>query len=153
MKTDYSTLLKFLQNLYEEEIPFNKFLELKIISLEENKACIKTMMKDELVGNFKHGMLHGGVISSVLDLTGASIVSTGVLKKMAGCPFDEIAERIFKIGTVDLRVDFLRPGKGTYFLSTASIMRMGNKVVVTRMSLRNDKKILIAVGTGTYMIG
>jgi len=153
MKTDFAALLKFLQDLYEEKIPFNRLLGLKIMALEEDNVCIKLEMKEEFVGNYKYGMLHGGVISSVLDVTGGAIVSVGVLKKMAGSPFEDIAKRIFRIGTVDLRIDFLRPGQGNYFLSTGSIMRMGNKVVVTRTALRNDKDVLIAVGTGTYMIG
>ena len=130
-KTDFAALLLFLQDLYEEKIPFNKALELQIMSLKED----------------------GGVISSVLDVTGGAIVSVGLLKKMAGRPFEEIAKRIFRIGTIDLRIDFLRPGQGNYFLSTGSIMRMGNKVVVTRTTLHNDKEVLIAVGTGTYMLG
>jgi len=152
-KTDFAALLQFLQDIYEEKIPFNKALELQIMSLKEDNVCIKLEMKEKLVGNYKYKMLHGGVISSVLDVTGGAIVSVGLLKKMAGHPFEEIAKRMFRISTVDLRIDFLRPGQGDYFLSTGSIMRMGNKVVVTRTTLHNDKEALIAVGTGTYMLG
>jgi acyl-coenzyme A thioesterase PaaI-like protein len=32
-------------------------------------------------------------------------------------------------------------------------MRSGNKVAVTRMEFFNNKEILIAVGTGTYIVG
>lgn len=32
-------------------------------------------------------------------------------------------------------------------------MRTGNKVAVTRMELNNDSGVLIAVGTGTYLVG
>ena len=152
-KTDFAALLQFLQDLYEEKIPFNKALGLQIISLKEDNVCIKLEMKEKLVGNYKYGMLHGGVISSVLDATGGAIVSVGLLKKMVGCQLEEIFNRITKISTVDLRIDFLRPGQGNYFLSTGSIMRMGNKVVVIRTTLHNDKEALIAVGTGIYMLG
>jgi uncharacterized protein (TIGR00369 family) len=152
-KTDFTELSRFLQHVYEEKIPFNKALGLQIISLKEDNVCIKLEMKEKLVGNYKYGMLHGGVISSVLDATGGAIVSVGMLKKMVGCRLEEIFNRITKISTVDLRIDFLRPGQGNYFLSTGSIMRMGNKVVVIRTTLHNDKEALIAVGTGTYMLG
>ena len=67
--------------------------------------------------------------------------------------FDEISERFNKIGTIDIRVDYLRPGLGEYFIATGSTLRTGNKVSVTRMELHNDKGILIAVGTGTYVVG
>ncbi len=149
--TDFESLLKYSMKLYEERIPFNKFLKIKILSLKENDASVRFDMREDLIGNFTYNMLHGGVISSVLDLTGGLVVSYGVLKKIAGNPMEEIAKKMSKIGTIDLRVDFLRPGRGEYFLATGSIMRMGNTVVVTRMSLHNDENILIAVGTGTYI--
>ena len=61
--------------------------------------------------------------------------------------------RIARFGTIDLRVDYLRPGKGTGFISSGSVMRTGRKVAVTRMELRNREDLLIAVGTGTYIVG
>jgi len=77
----------------------------------------------------------------------------GMLKKLAQSPMEEIGKRLFNVGTIDLRVDYLRPGRGKYFLATASIMRTGLRVAVIRMQLHNDKKSLIAVGTGTYIVG
>jgi acyl-coenzyme A thioesterase PaaI-like protein len=32
-------------------------------------------------------------------------------------------------------------------------MRTGRKVAVTRMELHNDEGVLVAVGTGTYIVG
>jgi acyl-coenzyme A thioesterase PaaI-like protein len=32
-------------------------------------------------------------------------------------------------------------------------MRTGRKVAVTRMELKNQEDLLIAVGTGTYIVG
>ena len=66
------------------------------------------------------------------------------------------AERIrmlAKIGTIDLRVDYLRPGRGAYFTAAGRLLRTGNKVAVTRMSFHNDADELQAVGTGTYLCG
>jgi acyl-coenzyme A thioesterase PaaI-like protein len=50
-------------------------------------------------------------------------------------------------------VDYLRPGKGTEFLATGVVMRAGRKVAVTRMEMHSDAGVLIAVGTGTYIVG
>ncbi len=86
-------------------------------------------------------------------MTGGITATLGVLKKLDGHPFEEIAKRILRVGTIDLRVDYVRPGRGKYFLATGSIMRTGQKVAVIRMQLHNDKDILIAVGTGTYIVG
>ena len=146
-------LLQLLKEITEEKIPFNKLIGMKIETLDLDKIGIRFEMSPELVGNFTRGNLHGGVISSVLDVTGGMVAWTGIRKKMAGQSFDEISERFNKIGTIDIRVDYLRPGLGEYFIATGSTLRTGNKVSVTRMELHNDKGILIAVGTGTYVVG
>ena len=146
-------LLQLLKEITEEKIPFNKLIGMKIETLDLEKIGIRFEMRPELVGNFTRGNLHGGVISSVLDVTGGMVAWTGIMKKMEGQSFDEISERFNKIGTIDIRVDYLRPGLGEYFIATGSTLRTGNKVSVTRMELHNDKGILIAVGTGTYVVG
>ena len=146
-------LLQLLKEITEEKIPFNKLIGMKIETLDLDKIGIRFEMRPELVGNFTRGNLHGGVISSVLDVTGGMVAWTGIMKKMEGQSFDEISERFNKIGTIDIRVDYLRPGLGAYFIATGSTLRTGNKVSVTRMELHNDKGILISVGTGTYVVG
>jgi uncharacterized protein (TIGR00369 family) len=146
-------LLQLLKEITEEKIPFNKLIGMKIETLDLDKIGIRFEMSPELVGNFTRGNLHGGVISSVLDVTGGMVAWTGIMKKMEGQSFDEISERFNKIGTIDIRVDYLRPGLGEYFIATGSTLRTGNKVSVTRMELHNDKGILISVGTGTYVVG
>ena len=146
-------LLQLLKEITEEKIPFNKLIGMKIETLDLDKIGIRFEVSPELVGNFTRGNLHGGVISSVLDVTGGMVAWTGIMKKMEGQSFDEISERFNKIGTIDIRVDYLRPGLGEYFIATGSTLRTGNKVSVTRMELHNDKGILIAVGTGTYVVG
>ena len=146
-------LLQLLKEITEEKIPFNKLIGMKIETLDLDKIGIRFEMRPELVGNFTRGNLHGGVISSVLDVTGGMVAWTGIMKKMEGQSFDEISERFNKIGTIDIRVDYLRPGLGEYFIATGSTLRTGNKESVTRMELHNDKGILIAVGTGTYVVG
>ena len=146
-------LLQLLKEITEEKIPFNKLIGMKIETLDLDKIGIRFEMRPELVGNFTRGNLHGGVISSVLDVTGGMVAWIGIMKKMEGQSFDEISDRFYKIGTIDIRVDYLRPGLGEYFIATGSTLRTGNKVSVSRMELHNDKGILIAVGTGTYVVG
>ena len=146
-------LLKLLKEIAEERIPFNKVLGLTIQTMDEEHMQVKFDMRDELVGNFMRGNLHGGVISSVLDLVGGMNAWLGVMKQMKDRSLDDLVERFIKIGTIDLRVDYLRPGFGNYFISSGNIMRTGNRVSVVRMELENDQKQLIAVGTGTYIVG
>ncbi len=110
-------------------------------------------MREELIGNFIRQILHGGVISSVLDLTGGLIATVEMLKHMENIQFDEVKKRLARVGTIDLRVDYLRMGEGTFFTASGSVLRKGNKVAVTRTELCNDRNLLIAAGTGTYLVG
>jgi uncharacterized protein (TIGR00369 family) len=72
---------------------------------------------------------------------------------MQGLSLSEIADKIARIGTIDMRVDYLRPGKGNRFYASGAVMRTGKKVAVTRMELKNEDNLLIAVGTGAYIVG
>ena len=152
-KDDVESQLKLLRSIYEQKIPFNKLLGFSVEQLKLGFAAVRIDMRDDLIGNWIHGILHGGVISAVLDATGGMTATTSILEKMQGQSLEDIAQRITKIGTIDLRVDYLRPGRGDSFRATSTIMRAGNKVAVTRMELHNHKDLLIAVGTGTYIIG
>jgi uncharacterized protein (TIGR00369 family) len=152
-KKRFDKIWKILRELYERKIPFNKVLGLKIESLKMEDVRIKFEMKDDFIGNYVQGILHGGVVSAVLDTTGGLAASMGVLQRIVGRTAEEIGKSLTKIGTIDLRIDYLRPGKGKYFIATGSIMRAGRRVSVTRMELYNDQNLLIAVGTGTYIVG
>jgi len=146
-------ILNLLKDVYENQMPFNKVLGIKILSLELDKVCVRVDMKEEFIGNFTKNILHGGVISSVLDLTGGLVASMGVLKQIKRATSQELVNRFSKIGTIDLRVDYLRAGQGEYFLTTGYLLRTGNKVAVVRTEFKNHQDILIAAGTGSYIVG
>ncbi|MCP3950954.1 MAG: thioesterase family protein [Desulfobacterales bacterium] len=146
-------LLSFLKDLYENDLPFNKLIGLKIKSISLEKVKTEFTMHADLIGNPVQKTLHGGVISSVLDATGGLAASAGIVQRMDTEPVDTVLGQFTKIGTIDLRVDYLRPGRGEIFTAKANIMRSGKKVAVTRMALSNEADLLIAVGTGTYLVG
>ena len=145
-------LFATVRTIFEDKIPFNSVLGLQIESLDFDSASLKFKMKEHLVGNYHKGSLHGGVVSATLDVTGGLVAFLGVIKKMRGKPTKQTMERFSRLGTIDLRVDYLRPGLGEHFLATGYILRIGNRVAVTRMELHNDEKRLIAVGTGAYQV-
>jgi uncharacterized protein (TIGR00369 family) len=152
-KPDIAFLLKPLHEMFENKVPFNELLGMKIVAFEEDRACIRIDMREEFIGNFILRTLHGGVIFSVLDVVGGMTSVAGLYKKLHADLSNETLERIARIGTIDMRVDFIRPGRGKYFLGTGTQLRTGNKVAVNRMELRNDEGNLIAAGTGTYLVG
>jgi uncharacterized protein (TIGR00369 family) len=145
-------LLKIVQDVYEN-LPFNRLLGLRVAGLKPDEAGFTFSMRNALIGNDVHGILHGGVISAVLDTTGGLTATASAIRRKPGLSRDEITDWIARIGTIDMRVDYLRPGRGKRFHSTGTVMRTGNKVAVTRMELWNEEKVLIAVGTGAYIVG
>jgi len=139
--------------LFYNQIPFNRVLGLAMSYLGPDRVDLELPMKDELVGNFMHHNLHGGVISTCLDVAGGMMALVGAYERTHGMPEDERLRTLSKIGTIDLRVDYLRPGRGARFLVSGRLLRTGNKVAVTRMSFHNEQDELQAVGTGTYLCG
>lgn len=145
-------LLNIVREVYEN-LPFNRLLGLSVANLKLGEAGFRFPMRTELIGNAVHGILHGGVISAVLDTTGGMTATASAIKRMQGLSRGEITDWIARIGTIDMRVDYLRPGRGERFQSSGTVMRAGNKVAVTRMELRNEENVMIAVGTGAYIVG
>ena len=145
-------LLAIIRESFVERMPFNRILGIDVLSLHHEQAECRFAMRPELVGNYVRNILHGGVISSVLDVTGGLVAFLGVQQKLKGKPVEEILERFARIGTIDLRIDYLRPGTGEWFLARGFPLRTGNKVAVTRMELFNDRNDLIAVGTAAYTV-
>jgi uncharacterized protein (TIGR00369 family) len=149
----FESQMQYLKAMYEEKIPFNQILGFEVETLSVSKVVVGFAMRADLIGNYFLETLHGGVISAVLDATGGLSVSVSLLEKLQGEPVEEIEKRMARIGTIDLRVDYLRPGRGKAFRAVSAIMRTGRKVAVTRMELHNDERVLVAVGTGTYIVG
>ena len=145
-------LLASIHEVFAEKIPFNKVLGLDVVSLANENPVLRFAMRPELVGNYMRGNLHGGVISSVIDVCGGLTAFLGLQKKLRDEPVEERLQRFGRIGTIDMRVDYLRPGLGEWFESKGYLLRTGNKVAVTRMELHNDTGELIAIGTGAYTV-
>ena len=142
-----------LKDIFERKIVFNQVLGLKIIELKPERVLGSIAMKPELVGHYAFNRLHGGVISAGLDaMAGLAVMAAIGARHMDETP-EQRLHRFGKLGTIDLRIDYLRPGRGQRFTATAVPLRAGNKVAVVRMELHSDDGTLVAVGTGTYLCG
>src|SRR5438309_9904004 len=111
-----------------DQIPFNRMLGLRLNAIEEDHIVASFDMKNELIGNFLYGILHGGVISSVLDVAGGLAAMIGATKKYPEQKLSEIADILAKTSTINLQVNFLRPGKGTHFIAKAWVQHAGSKI-------------------------
>ena len=149
-RRDTTSIETEIGRTFEQIIPFNRVLGLKIDSLDPKTPRLRFDMRPELVGNPVRQILHGGVISATLDVVGGLAIALASLAKKA----EETPARQFpNIGTIDLRIDYLRPGRGKFFIASGRVVRLGGRVAVAHMELVNDTGDQIATGSAAYIVG
>ncbi|MEX7477870.1 hotdog domain-containing protein, partial [Acinetobacter baumannii] len=62
----------------------------------------------------------------------------------------ETIKQVTRLATVDMRVDYLAPGRGKYFIARAEVLRLGRKGCTMRMTMVNDEDKQIAAGIASY---
>jgi len=142
-----------LSDYWNNNMPFNQLLGLKITHFNAQKSEVRFTWQDKLIGNPMQKILHGGVTASALDLAGGTVAAANIIEQLTDMTPETLKQSLSKLGTIDLRTDFLRPGRGEEFIVTAHIIRSGSKVAVARMEMHNELGEHIAFGTGTYMVG
>ena len=141
-----------LKKVFEEMIVFNQVLGLKITSLKPTQVRGRIDMKPDLIGHFSFNRIHGGVISAGLDAMGGLAVMAAIgARHMDETPLQRL-HRFGKLGTIDLRIDYLRPGIGEYFELRAEVMRLGSRVASTRMEFLGADGKLLSTGCGAYIV-
>jgi uncharacterized protein (TIGR00369 family) len=142
-----------IADTFINQMPFNQLLGIELVDYSATGVKLKLPMDPKLVGNPIHGILHGGATATILDVAGGMTAAAAAVKRLEDLSSKELSARISKTGTIDLRIDYLRPGIGEVFYASAEIIRSGNKVTVARMELHNQEGTHIAFGTGTYLVG
>ncbi len=141
-----------LKKIFEEMIVFNQLLGLKVTSIEADRARGRIEMRRELSGHYSHNRIHGGVISASLDAMGGLAVMAAIgARHMDEAPAQRL-HRFGKLGTIDLRIDYLRPGIGDRFELRAEVLRLGSRVATTRMEFLGTDGKLLSAGAGTYIV-
>ena len=143
---------EFVRDMFEHKITFNEFLGFQVHKLDKDEILIKFDMRPELVGHYLYGRLHGGVISSVLDVAGGLAVMMAIEAYHQEESVMQVIDRFKHLGTVDLRVDYLRQGVGERFIASAKVLRLGRRIASTHMDLINQDDKLIATGSATYIV-
>jgi uncharacterized protein (TIGR00369 family) len=132
---DKSALTQF----FEQGIAFNRHLGMRIVELESERVSVCVPFRPELVGDPFRPALHGGVLSTLADTAGGLAV------------FAKIGSVHARISTVDLRIDYYAPAAMEDLLAIATVARMGNRVGVARIDIRQGE-VLVAEGKGVYNI-
>jgi len=125
-----------VRELYDA-IPFHQSLELEVLIVTPRRAETKVPFADALVGNPDLEVLHGGIISAIVDLTGAAVF---------------IGECEDYTPTVDLRVNYLEAAGKQPLYATATVERSGESIGVAGVEVESGDTVC-ATGTGVYKLG
>ncbi|HEX4411415.1 MAG TPA: PaaI family thioesterase [Xanthobacteraceae bacterium] len=78
---------------------------------------------------------HGGVIASLIDLAGHAAVAVKI-GRMAP--------------TIDLRIDYMRPGNGYALIAHAKLLKAGRTIARVDIEVRDTQDRIVALGRGTF---
>jgi uncharacterized protein (TIGR00369 family) len=126
---------------FAANVPHNRALGMVIEDIGDNWARISLPYDARFVGNPETGVLHGGVITALLDATcGASVFTT--------------LPRMQPIATLDLRIDYLRPAEpGRAVVAKATCYHLSKNVGFARaVAYHDDESQPIATAAGTFMV-
>jgi len=117
-------------------VPYAKFLGLELGDIQPDEVSIHLNVRTQLKQN--QGVVHGGVIASLIDTASAFVVLTHI----------EPEERVT---TTDLTIHYLRPVTEGRMTATARIVRPGRRLFVLSVEVTDSKGTLVATAVTTYI--
>ena len=129
-----------IRHFMEEAIPFNRLLNMELVALRP-QTVLRIPFVDALVGDAQLPALHGGVISTLLDtVCGAAA--------FASIP------RGYRVSTIDLGVDYVRPALLRDLIGKAWVVRSGNRVILSHGEVftAGDEENALATGRAVYSV-
>ncbi len=115
--------------------PFNAWMGLRILDLNEETIEIGLVWRDEMISNPKARVTHGGILGALIDVAADFMVAAKV-----GTP----------VPTVDLRIDYHRAAAPGDLKAIGRIVRLGSTNSVAEAHVYDDQGRLIASGRGVY---
>ncbi|MDY7227765.1 PaaI family thioesterase [Hyalangium rubrum] len=134
-------MVEMLRAFVEERTPLNRALGLRLVATAPGEATCLLPYAPALVGDAETGAVHGGAITTLVDVTCGS----AACMKMA---------RLRRIVTLELRIDHLRPSRsGKDLAARAECYELTPSVAFVR-GLVHDGDAADAVATmqATYML-
>lgn len=117
--------------------PFLEGLRAEPVSSEKGRATWRLIVAEQHLRT--HGILHGGVVATLLDTAMGRAVST-LCREDQSCV------------TAQLNVNFIRPSwSGETLTITGEVQHAGRQTSVARGEIRTDAGVLVATGTGTFL--
>ena len=140
---EFSFDVDVLNASFRDFVPHNKALGLWLVEASGDPAIAKMRLPYDprFVGNPENGVLHGGAITTLMDACcGASVF----FKLRASVP----------IATLDLRIDYLKPGTPhrDIFCRAECFKATHNVAFVRAIAFHDSPEDPIAAAAGTFML-
>lgn len=121
--------------------PHMAALGARLAESDDGFARLELPFAQSLVGDVERRILHGGVLTALLDNAGGAAVSSTLAKGVA-------------IATLDLRIDYMRPATtGEDLVAEATCFRKTRNVAFVRgVAYHRTPDDLVAAMTATFMI-
>jgi len=131
-----------LRQVMEELIPFNRVLGIRVVEIDKGHVRMEIAFREELIGDPVRRAVHGGVISALADTAGGCAV------------WSALEEPTARVSTIDIRIDYLRPGRSETLVAEANVVRAGRRVGVVDIRLFHPSAPAesIATGKGVYNV-
>ena len=136
-KADHQVVLKQLCKAFNA-CPFFKYSGM-VMRVVDDQIEAYVEMQPELVGNLAFQILHGGVAAM-----------EQLYRRASPEDLPDTIKKVSRLATVDMRVDYLAPGRGKYFIARAETLRLGRKGCTMRMTMVNDEDKPIATAIASY---
>lgn len=126
------------------QIPHAAAIGMTMVSRGDKSCIVRVPYAEHLVGDPDTGVIHGGVITTLLDNASGMAVRSGS---------DAADER--SMATLDLRIDYMRPAQPREDLfAEAHCYRMTSNVAFVRaIAYHADRSDPIASSVATFMLG
>ena len=136
--------LEALKRFFEVGVPFHRFLGLKVLSATRGEVVVELPFRAGFIGDPERPALHGGIASTLADAVGGAAVFS-------------LVEAGDRVATLDLRIDYLRPGRLEALRARGEVIRRGKQVGVCSMTLFHPclpaEPIAVAKGVYTLRLG
>lgn len=131
-----------LKEMLIQHVPQMRALGVEIINAAAAQAWLRVPYDERFIGNAETGVIHGGVITTVLDNTCGMAVQLAMDEPKA-------------IATLDLRIDYMKPATPGHALTThAHCYKTTRNIAFVRgTAYHTDINDPIASCVGTFMIG
>ncbi|MEO0883764.1 MAG: PaaI family thioesterase [Pseudomonadota bacterium] len=140
-KPDHLEIMKTFAHQMINVVPWAKELGFELTDVERGRVFGNLTWSEHLLGDPEAGVIHGGVVTSLLDnLCGAAVVS-------AMTEFQSTA-------TLDLRIDYMRSSeKGRDIIGEAECYHVTRTVAFARAWAYHDTRDkVIATATGAFAL-